>query len=419
MVQLTVIADDLTGACETGAQFAAAGLEAVVSVHADGPLDAPPDDAGVWVVDTESRHLAPDRAVRCVAAAVERGRQLGAGWFYKKVDSTLRGNVGAELEALMRASRARVLPFIPAYPAAGRTTRGGVQYVEGKPLDRTFFADDPLSPVESSSIPRLIARQSSLSVLVVTADRLPDAGGSEPCIWAFDAATEEDLDGIADALEECDLLRCCAGAAGFAGRIAARLARGGRRVAAVHRRGPVLLVNGSLHERSLAQVRHAPKGTVESRRLGPGALFAGDGCPGDARNVVESASAALRGGRDVLLYTIVEGKERAVYERCAAEHGAEEPPRAVAGALGALTAAVVGAVDGLGAVAVFGGETAVAVLRALGCGSVRPRRQLWPGVIECILSPPRRRLGFITKCGGFGPDDLVERLCRIYSGEGS
>ena len=94
---LTIVADDLTGACDTGALFAARG-PVPVTVWPDPPLRAP-----VSVVDTESRGLDPADAARRVAGVA---RNLARTRFFKKIDSTLRGPIGAELESIFYA-RAR------------------------------------------------------------------------------------------------------------------------------------------------------------------------------------------------------------------------------------------------------------------------------------------------------------------------
>jgi len=405
VVDLLVIADDLTGASETGAQFAGAGLPTVVSIDPE-PTD---DAARVRVVDTESRHVSPEEAARRVEYACRRARQAGVQRFYKKADSTLRGNVGAELAAMMRATGARVLPFIPAYPAAGRTTRGGCQFVHGEPLERTSLAHDPLSPIDSGSIAEIVARQSAVETVVVAPGRMPEAGGEDLRIWAFDAESEDDLDRIAAGLQERGLLSCCAGAAGFAECVARRLGGGREPAPTAGLRGPLLFVNGSLHETALEQVRRGIESDVEAFRLEPEAVSAGAGPGAPAPGVVEEAAEALRAGRDVLLCTVTGPGEDERY--------VDGPPRAVAAALGALAAGVVRRSGALGALAVFGGETAISVLRALGRTSFRPRRRLWPGVIECSLSLDGREVGFITKCGGFGPEDLVLRLRGISAGE--
>src|SRR5207248_3115185 len=91
---LTIVADDLTGACDTGALFAARG-RVPVTVWPDPPLRAP-----VTVVDTESRALDAVDAARRVAGVA---RNVARSRFFKKIDSTLRGQIDADLDALIEA----------------------------------------------------------------------------------------------------------------------------------------------------------------------------------------------------------------------------------------------------------------------------------------------------------------------------
>ena len=146
------LADDLTGALEIGAKFAAAGIGVLVTtVPAVEPL------AEVLVVDTETRHREPAEAAAVVRALVLAGRRSGASLVYKKTDSTLRGNIGAELGALMEAWPGAPLLYAAAYPRLGRTVRGGVLRVDGVPVAETAFARDPLNPIHESNIPCLLA----------------------------------------------------------------------------------------------------------------------------------------------------------------------------------------------------------------------------------------------------------------------
>ena len=100
------------------------------------------------VIDTESRHVEPAEAERLVEAAC---RNRDASLIYKKTDSTLRGNIGAELRALSRCFPGRIA-YVAAYPALGRTVRDGIVYVHGVSLADTAFAADALNPVRDSRV---------------------------------------------------------------------------------------------------------------------------------------------------------------------------------------------------------------------------------------------------------------------------
>src|SRR5262249_61257300 len=109
MVELLVIADDLTGACDTGAQFDGQSVPALVTMEVDFEFDRCDDKYPVIVASTESRHLRATEAAARVETVVRRARAAGVERFYKKSDSKLRRNRGAELEELLRGSRSRVL----------------------------------------------------------------------------------------------------------------------------------------------------------------------------------------------------------------------------------------------------------------------------------------------------------------------
>src|SRR5262245_17358109 len=143
MADVLVVADDLTGGNATGALFARRGLRAVtVREIAHAHRYAP--DVDVIVVNTGTRHAPPAEARAAVAAVVAA---LGdVRLVVKRVDTTLRGNVGAELDGVLDALPARAL-CVPAFPAAGRTTVGGMHLVDGVPLAETDAARDPLAPV--------------------------------------------------------------------------------------------------------------------------------------------------------------------------------------------------------------------------------------------------------------------------------
>jgi uncharacterized protein YgbK (DUF1537 family) len=139
---LVALADNLTGALEAGAQFAGRGIASVVTLDAAGCGDYP-----VVVIDTESRHLTAEEAAARVACCA-----LDARVIYKKTDSTLRGNIGAELRALSSKYPEACIAYVPAYPALGRTVKRGCLYVWGTPVHQTEFAADALNPIASSAI---------------------------------------------------------------------------------------------------------------------------------------------------------------------------------------------------------------------------------------------------------------------------
>src|SRR5438128_619063 len=129
----------------------------------------------------------------------------------KKVDSTMRGNVGAEVEALLRALGRRLAVLAPAFPANGRTTVEGVQLVDGVPAHLTAVGRDPAHPMRWPTIAAALAAQSALAVAPIplatvragpaalqgALRALADGG---PAIAVADAESDDDLGAIAAAV---------------------------------------------------------------------------------------------------------------------------------------------------------------------------------------------------------------------------
>ncbi|MGH7893173.1 MAG: four-carbon acid sugar kinase family protein, partial [Candidatus Binatia bacterium] len=200
-----MIADDLTGACDVGAEFAAAGLPARVAVDAAHTAV----DAGVLqVVNTQSRALTTHAAYERVLRVV-RGRSTDL--LLKKIDSALRGHLGAELEAVLDGSGAIAALVLPAIPAAGRVTRDACQWFGGRPLGATEFARDPEGPGAESSIPAVLARESrrrteTISAAIVRSgglvDRVRALARAGAAFFVVDAETDADLAGAVAAILE-------------------------------------------------------------------------------------------------------------------------------------------------------------------------------------------------------------------------
>lgn len=179
MFTVLVVGDDLTGSNATGALFARRGLRAVTV----GDLDSVPryaDSADVLVVNLASRHFIPADARRCVTAAVDAAGPVRL--VVKRVDTTLRGNVGAETDAVLdallrRGVTARAL-VVPAFPDAGRVTVGGLHLVHGVPLARTAAARDPLTPVTSSRVATVLRQQTTRSIGEIPLDTVEAGVGA-------------------------------------------------------------------------------------------------------------------------------------------------------------------------------------------------------------------------------------------------
>jgi uncharacterized protein YgbK (DUF1537 family) len=129
---IVVIADDLSGAAELANVAVETGLSADVQMRFDGRAGA-----DVVCVDTETRSLAPARAVEIVSAVAAAVARTGVSHCFKKCDSVLRGHVAEEARAIARAlGKSRVL-LVPANPSRRRIIRNGEYFVDGVPLSES------------------------------------------------------------------------------------------------------------------------------------------------------------------------------------------------------------------------------------------------------------------------------------------
>ena len=145
-----IVADDFTGACDTGLQLAAAGLRTRVAMRSVPGVFAEVD---VGVLNTETRDSSPLQARARISAERAFIESCGARIWYKKIDSTLRGPFAEEILTLMDMGGFERCVFVPAFPAAGRITVGGHHLMHGEPVHRSEMSDDPRSPREHSHIP--------------------------------------------------------------------------------------------------------------------------------------------------------------------------------------------------------------------------------------------------------------------------
>ena len=230
--EIVAIADDLTGALETGAKFAARGIAATAVTQFDSPAQI---GCPVLIADTESRHLPADEVAERIRHVATLARDMAVQLLYKKTDSTLRGNIAAELMALLELFPGRRLVYAPAYPELGRTVKQGRLFVHGRPVHETEFAKDPLAPVRDCSIRDLL--------------------GGVPAL-ILDGDCNEDIDEAAKMIWQDSAPRLCAGPAALAGALAHQMSSPVVEVN-MPKLSRCLVVNGSLHPASLKQIMTA------------------------------------------------------------------------------------------------------------------------------------------------------------------
>jgi len=392
-IELLIIADDLTGSNDAGAQFAKRGIRSVVVATPD--LAELPKGFPVVVVNSESRHIPADEAAGRIARIARLGVDAGARHYFKKTDSTLRGNIGAELKALLEATGARWLPFVPAFPEMGRTTRDGIHYVHGVAISESAFSKDPLSPVRESEVAKVLAANATIRVLSAKLGNLPLHPEADCVI--VDCATREELGAIAREFKARDQLRVMAGSAAFAEELPNVLRLPKTDGATSVARGPILCVNGSLNPRALEQIAAAAE-LFRKVKLSPGQLLQ-----------CELSNIAFSGNENVLLCSVEDRMELGRYESKAHELGIlpERFHLEVAKRQGKIVREILES-GTFQTLVVFGGDTLMGVARAMGWEAFEPSGEVEAGVTVAV--PRDEGLTVVTKAGGFGDVDVLRRI---------
>ena len=154
-----IVADDLTGANDTALQFHIRGANTQIILD---PTVLPENrlSTQVWAIPTETRNTSEKKAYERAKKATQVLRdQLGAEYFYKKIDSTLRGNIAVETLGMLEVLDWDAAVVVPAFPQEGRVTVGGYHMLKGVLIERTEHALDPQSPIYESHIPTLLKKQ--------------------------------------------------------------------------------------------------------------------------------------------------------------------------------------------------------------------------------------------------------------------
>jgi uncharacterized protein YgbK (DUF1537 family) len=435
-IQLGVVADDLTGACDLASAVTRAGLSTTVLLGQPDPSASV--DTACAVIALKSRTAPIGQAVSDTAHAGQWLLDQGAARLYQKYcstfDSTPTGNIGPAADALAHlgspaGSRALTVGT-PATPAVGRTQYQGHLFVGDRLLSESSMRDHPLTPMRDSDLVRVLGRQTSGRVALLPhevvrsgADAVRAAllhhltdGASHVLV---DAISDSDLDVTARALlEPIGDARIVAGGAAGLGAAIARALRSGSEAAgpsAARASSPTqgrrLVLSGSASERTREQVaafrgpvvridaarlveRQEPEAAVAELVAAVAEAFDGAGVD---QPVLVTATAdadevrAVQGIRgSAAAAALIEHVLAEVAARCVEEHEVTH-------------------------LIVAGGETSGAVASALGVAALRVQRDAAPGVpwMTTDATPAREALALLLKSGNFGGVDLFTSAWEV------
>jgi D-threonate/D-erythronate kinase len=412
--RLAVIADDLTGACDTACQFALYGFQPEV-VHL-GALRA--RQAHFLVCNSESRKNEARAAWQKVFDTAVTLLNAEYVPFYKKLDSTLKGPWCAELDGMTKAVKAEIIVVAPAFPAWGRTTVDGIQCVQGRPVWESRFhalphGDAPVAPEPGNLVQALQAqvgnrvrhfRRAKLKRgAAAVAEEMEAAQFQGFPFVVFDAETEEDLKTIA--LAGCRLERriLWAGSGGLARSLPlgwglrARTQQTGYHVSC----SQTLIINGSFNPANKEQLACLEQGGIAVCWI----------------EDEDAETQALCNRKTERLLTLLEhGSDAALSLRLNKPIRSSAHLQRLQDALQFAAGRCLAALGNIGLI-LIGGDTAIKLSRSLDAAAIRIEGEVQPGV------PHGRWIGgrlneqpVVTKAGGFGQTDTLAKAVAFLKG---
>lgn len=416
-IRLLIIADDFTGALDTGVQFAACGASTRVITDQVFSLDAYTNTCEVLVVDAETRHLTPEEAYRIVEKIVSLAVALGIPHIYKKTDSALRGNVGAELAALLNVTGRQQLPFLPAFPQMGRITEQGIHYIGDQPVAESVFGADPFEPVTHSCVAELIRSQSDVSVSSVPVLRADTSIPEVPGILIFDASSVEDMSQTARRLQQEDKLHIMAGCAGFAAVLPELLNLGTGHPGPMPKLDPnFLVICGSVNPITVAQADRAEQeGFLRVRLIPEQKLEPEHWVSREGEMEFQTLCKLLDQYPRRIIDTNDFGSNKPTANYAAA-HGmsTEDVRQAVSRSIGYLVSRLFPSPN-LGTLLITGGDTLLQCMDYMDIREIEPLRELDSGVVLSRFTYQGYTRYVISKSGGFGKEDLFIRLSGMLA----
>ena len=390
-LQAVIVADDLTGAMDAAAPFARRGLDVRVLTSPDRLETLLKNLPSVLSINTGTRHLSEQKAAALVGTLFGDLVRLKPQLLFKKIDSTLRGNLLAETLAAMQASGYSEMLICPAVPAQGRTLAGGKLYIDGIPLHETIIGRDLRAPPPRTPLPELYQgalQQTPVKVEAVAAWQVARGHDLRPRVSIVDAESSEQLARIAVTAVESRAQILFVGAAGLTEALAEVMFDAKAPAAAPEPLpGISLFVVGSRTRETADQVEILIKAN-------PGTLVAE---LTEARPLDPADLLPLPASGDHPAVVVL----RAPREPCCSEQDPDQVARALAESTARLLAG-----NTTGLLVATGGDTALAVLNELGVEVIQVCGEIMPGIVHGLIDTRHGSLRLVTKAGGFGDRQL-------------
>lgn len=399
MQTFLIIADDFTGANDTGLQLVRRGVPTRVQIKVPQRLPA----GYSLVLDTESRNLTAPLAKEAVQSSIKDLIVADFDVVMKKIDSTLRGNIVDEVRVLADSLKADIIVIATAFPDMGRICQDGVVYVHGKPLKQTEHGKDPHKPVEEDNLQTLFSSFPHMVHVGLETIRSHSWPVLRKGVVVCDATTNEDLNGVASWALGLHQKVLFVGSAGLAEAL----------VNQQHPSKPALGLIASLSEVTHNQMLFAQERGIATISVSVCDLLEKKGM----HSYAERVRLLLSQNKDVLLVasSVLERSEYEASLQLGAKLGLGESEVGNAVRLYLSTIAKeVMETHLVGGLFLTGGDTAFGLLELLGITEVEIRGEVLLGLpLLEVVSTRFDKLKLVTKAGAFGNVDAIAYALRV------
>lgn len=419
-----LIADDLTGGADAGAQFAKKNLRTLlISPQANKRVsfnDYVSKDINVLAINTDSRGKSPDEAYQLIIDLLTDYEEGLFPILYKKIDSTLRGNIGSEIDAILEKTKNRLCFVAPSYPEQNRTLVGGIMIVGEKPLAMTEVARRTAVPIQESHVYKILQNQSKnrvgwidLTHVATSIEGLKKAVQTEinkgNRIIIFDAVSRQDLKNIAAVGFLFEKKPLFVGSAGLAEEVAQQLSLPKkeslpRKVKSFQK---IFLISGTASSVTHQQLDRLIKRGIPSYELPPQLILEDWSKTKEEREkLVEKIAKSLSSG--VCIFRSPQGMLNP-------KESSDRITKILATiALESLKKSRIH--PGTLAILLTGGETAQHMVNVLGPKEIEIEGELLEGIVKGhLVEGDWNGVTIVTKAGAFGKEDALERTLEMLT----
>ncbi|MEK6645529.1 MAG: four-carbon acid sugar kinase family protein [Candidatus Firestonebacteria bacterium] len=422
-----VIADDLTGANDVGSMFAKNGcITRVFLFEAMDKIVEYTDKTDVIIIDTNSRYDDKNLAYEKVKKAANKLLSLGCKFIYKKIDSTLRGNIGSEIEAVMNECNCKFIILVPAFPKNNRTTKNGYHYINEILLENTERNKDIIHPMKDSYLPKIISSQTQLKVGLITLDIVRDGvaklkeaietAKNKFQIVIIDTVLQDDLKIIAQVVSDMPVF---AGSSALAEELPCHSELVSESICKIPKQVSndtlgTLIVVGSATEVSRKQTLFAKKNDIEVFQINTNLLWSDpDKFNIEINTIIDATIDLIKSGKNVLITSAL---DKGIIEKT---KELDADIKTICEKVSEVLAETVFKVSkkiNITKLIIAGGDTAVTVCRKLGIICSLILKEIQPGVPVSLAM--EKEMLLVLKSGGFGTEDFFTDAISKITREG-